>query len=232
MKALGVSVDEFDQVIARLETYRCAGVENAGSASLIQLLDEAIGLAGIARTKALRLDDYPTCSIRIGEGAAYFGEIAAVADETYRIRLSLIDELERDYARFYFASTRVTGGTLLSHEGYKGGHLIAKHVARTMEDFKRRFVEEGKPILSAFISREIAEETVWRAIEIHRSRIDLAREGEMVRIPIAELKDIGYIKKPGEPPQFTKVGTLLIAKDSDHPAGYRIVTAVLGKGKN
>lgn len=231
-KALGVHycrlLEEFDHALIRIRSYRGQAASPDVGYSTQQLIDAAVRLAAQVRDAAAALASFPRTFVSVAQGVAYFDDIAALADEAYQNGLSELEELETTIGTSY-PSSRMIKGTLLSHEGFKGGHLLRKHVGWTMEQFTDRFLEEGKTALSSFIDRGIAEEVVSRAIELHRWRIDQAPEGQRIRIPIQETKDIGYIKTRDGEPRLTKVGHIYIFKDSSHPSGYRITSAELGE---
>lgn len=230
------AVQNFERLIAKIESYRGqAHTINVGS-EVQKLITEAFHLVLEVREKAKELAKWPEIFIRTSAGEAIaYRAIAGAADEAYQRRLSQLEELETALGSSY-PSSRITKGTLLSHEGYPQGakdkgHLLTKHVALSIEDFKKRILEEGQGVVSAFIDRPTAEDSVWRAVELQRSKIDRAREGAPVWLSFKESKDIGYVKVRGGTFRFTNCGRLLIIKDSNHPSGlgFRIVTVMLGK---
>ena len=227
MERYRTAVTEFNRLIARLKTYQGRAQSPDVAWGILQLINEATYAALTVRKNAEDLGAYSNSFARLDSGIAYFGDIATIASEVYETRLRILREIERGFGSLQ-RNTAPSPSILAAHEGFKGGHLREKHVAQSMNDFKQRFLKEGKKTLSSFIDDPTAEEAVARALELEQPRIDRAPNGMRLKIPLNELKVIGYVKERDIPPRLTKSGTVIINKDSSHPSGYRIVTATLG----
>jgi hypothetical protein len=186
------------------------------------------------------LSAYPTAFNSFGDNAVYYTAVADVAEEAYRSRISELQKIEKSLRSQRGDAGRPWRGILLSHEGFKGGHLISRHVAWTRDNFRQRFLDEDanpkrqrQNILSSFFDLETAEEVVWRVLAmngellLNRKLITREEEGKPLWLKFSESRAVGYVKKRGKNLYLTNTGAILVIIDSGHPCGFRIVTAKL-----
>jgi hypothetical protein len=219
---------EFESERNRIRTYVGYGRSADLSLAVEGLIDNATSLAGKLVSLATALNRFPSCFMNVESGVAYYRDIAGAANEAYENRLAELDELTIKFGSA--ASPAKSPEILRDHEGFKGGHVIGKHVDKTMADFQLRFLQENKERLSSLMG-DRADEVVERAVTLNEALINRASEGEKLYIPIDEITPIGYVKERNFAPQFTKRGRLIIFKDSSHPSGYRILSVELGPGE-
>lgn len=236
------SVHAFEEAVSRIDTYRGERAQPGASLRIQEFIDEAHRLASEIRQRAAALNSFPRCFIAIGSEAVFYSELASAADEAFERRRSALETLEIALGHGRSASTTYPLIDLTRHESFKAGHLAKRHIAQTMRDFERRWLDEDRKegvvrkTLSSFIgdpglgARDpMVQRIVSRAIHLNRGTIERAKDGKKLYVPMNELIEIGYVKTRGESPRLTKYGVLVLFKDDSHPDGFRIHTATLGK---
>lgn len=233
MKRYRAALNEFDVLIAEIQKYQGHPHDSVLELAIQRNIHNAAGIAADIRDRATKLKNYPSF-ISLETGIARYVDIARAADEAYWSRMADLEEMEIAFGRSRPEPSGAAHDILVSHEGFKNGHIRERHISQSMEQFKQRFLYEEehnqpKTILSSFINDEIANDVVRRSIESNKDVIDRAINGQKIYIPIEESTPIGYVKERGKPPRFTKKGRLIVFKDSAHPSGYRIKSVELGK---
>jgi hypothetical protein len=67
----------------------------------------------------------------------------------------------------------IPGGSLAAHEGVDGGHTLARHAGRTLDDLRRRLASDNLREVSTFVDAAAADRFVGQAL--YDRRADVAR---------------------------------------------------------
>lgn len=224
----------YERFLVQIASYLGAQLDAVSHAEVLALLGQVTRLASEVYHLAYALGAFPNSAIRYEKGIAMLQRFADAAGAAYHARMEEIGQLEtRVAAGVDWVRTNVTPGTLRLHEHYKGGHLIGKHIGKTLQDLVARSKQARKPHqrFSTFFDRSTAENTIGRALLwYHRYLISLP-EGKEVRLYWTEVHDVGFVIEQGQPPRPTKSYKLVVFRDSSHPLGYRILTAKVGERK-
>jgi hypothetical protein len=117
----------------------------------------------------------------------------------------------------------------LQRDEDRGGHTLARHVARTDEQLAERLRKERNiAAASTWTNREIAEETVAAGLRAEQRRIDSwMRRGE--RRPNLALhynagQTIGRSLRRGETESVPCTGAVIVLR-ADGPDGFYVLTA-------
>lgn len=121
------------------------------------------------------------------------------------------------------------GGGLAAHEGERGGHTLARHVGRTLQQLRERLEREDKREVSTFTDLETAERAVARVLYERRRGVQQwldagARGDQAITSPAGAM--VGQVLKAGAReavPGHTV--TVVLAGSDDFPEGFVIRTA-------
>ena len=123
----------------------------------------------------------------------------------------------------------VPGGGLEAHELF-GGHTLDRHVGKSVEFLKERFIRDPKIMeSSSFYNRAIAENSISKAIHERKIEIDewlqnpqkpfLVIEGDS-KVPIGH-----YIARNSDVVKNMNTFCVVLVIDKKSPIGYKIKTA-------
>ena len=117
----------------------------------------------------------------------------------------------------------------LERDEERGGHTLARHVARTDEELRDRLRHEGSiSAASTWKDRETAEETIAEALHVERGRIESWTRRGFPRANLAlhyeAKRDIGRSLRQGKT-QAVPCRDALIVLRADGPDGFYVLTA-------
>jgi len=117
----------------------------------------------------------------------------------------------------------------LSDDEKRGGHTLARHVARTDDELRERLHREGNiSAASTWTDRETAEETIAEALRSERGRIESWMRRGYPRANLAlhyeARRDIGRSLRQGETEAVRCRDTVIVLR-ADGPDGFYVLTA-------
>ncbi|HKM81786.1 MAG TPA: RNase A-like domain-containing protein [Candidatus Acidoferrum sp.] len=117
----------------------------------------------------------------------------------------------------------------LSDDEKRGGHTLARHVARTDEELRERLRREGNiSAASTWTDRETAEETIAEALRSERRRIESWMRRGYPRANLAlhheARRDIGRSLRQGET-EAVRCHDAVIVLRADGPDTFYVLTA-------
>lgn len=134
-------------------------------------------------------------------------------------------------ARGATASSAAPGGERydLSKDEERGGHTLARHVARTDDELRERLHREGNiSAASTWTDRETAEETIEEALRSERGRIESWMRRGYPRANLAlhyeARREIGRSLRQGET-EAVRCRDAVIVLRADGPDGFYVLSA-------
>ncbi|GAA5106426.1 hypothetical protein GCM10023211_06250 [Orbus sasakiae] len=122
---------------------------------------------------------------------------------------------------------QVPGGGLIAHEA-AGGHLIARHVAKTEQELFERVANGQVKTASSFTDMATAEKIVSLAIEANRKKIQQYLSGSEHGYLVIEYQAnyvIGISVTRGKYGSIkVRNARIILARDPRMPVGYKIIT--------
>lgn len=122
---------------------------------------------------------------------------------------------------------------LKGDEGKNGSHTFVRHVKKTTRDMRRRLRNE--PHLDAdsrFLSEADAQRFADKTLLRHQKRIENWLQGKRSKLRLDAAFDettglhlTRYDFKHGSPPQEVRSVRVILKRDPDAPAGYRVLTS-------
>jgi hypothetical protein len=124
--------------------------------------------------------------------------------------------------------TRAPEGHDLSRDEQRGGHTLARHVARTDDELRERLARERNiSAASTWIDRETAETVVGEALTAERGRVDTWMRRGFPRANLAlhynAGRAIGRSLRRGES-QTVECTSAVVVLRADGPDGFYVLT--------
>ncbi|EOY5742883.1 RNase A-like domain-containing protein [Enterobacter ludwigii] len=174
-----------------------------------------------------------TATAQLVEIAA--GELGASADTAYKVGVTFDIAVPFAFAGALGAARvgSVYSGRvrLLEHEGGKLGHTIARHVGKTPEQLKARFLEPRAPVASSsFFNIRQAELVISEVLTVKKSQIEAALKYSNARTTLAYAHNfrlpVGYFVEKGSDTVRKVYGVRLVIRPTTYNGKlYYIVTA-------
>ncbi len=173
-----------------------------------------------------------TATAQLAEMAA--GELGASADTAYKVGVTV--DIAVPFAFAGAAGAARVGAVysgrirLLDHEGGRLGHTIARHVGRTPEQLKARFMEPRIKVSGSFFNLRQAELVVSEVFSVKKNQIKSALKYSHARTTLVYTHRFSvpvgyYIEKGGDSVQKAYSVRLVIRPTTYSGKLYYIVTA-------
>lgn len=161
-------------------------------------------------------------------GTAAAGRLRAARDGLSTVR-TRGEKFARVPARNERGEMRLPGGwkTSLSGQDTVGGHIVSKHVGRSISELADRARTEGIPFASTFSSVADAERIIAAVLRSRTNEVQewLARGGRQLRIDVALDRSTGTSVDAAGVAHDVSGVRLILRRTDQTESGYRIHTA-------
>lgn len=241
LDALGASCEEYADAVedvhartrALLAEVGQMVVEGAVISVLVGSLTGGLGGSATAAAAAARIRSqaprFHALLIGLRAAVATAGSRMRTGREALRGLRTRLDRYAKVVARDERGEMRLPGGwrTTVSAQDSLGGHILERHVGKSIEELAERAATQRLAVASSFDDVASAERHIASALTRAQDKIDawLAGPDRQLRIDVDLERITGISVTPEGASQLVEGVRIILVRTSESSSGYRILTA-------